>query len=94
MSQLEKGDMRLTMPRFRGDNLTHNLKLAEEFTAIAIDNNCTPAQLALAWLLSKDPDIPGTKRVGYRIYVSDYELEKAREIFNSEAVRGERYHPS
>ena len=66
MSQLEKGDMRLTMPRFRGDNLTHNLKLAEEFTAIAIDNNCTPAQLALAWLLSKDPDIPGTKRVGYR----------------------------
>ena len=105
MSLLEEGDMRLTMPRFTGDNLKHNLKLVEELTTLAVDNDCTPAQLALAWLLSKDPDfvpIPGTKHVKYveenalaaEINVSNSELEKVGKIFGPEQIKGERYHPS
>ncbi|MDG2420080.1 MAG: aldo/keto reductase [Gammaproteobacteria bacterium] len=105
MSLLEEGDMRLTMPRFTGDNLKHNLKLVEELTTLAVDNDCTPAQLALAWLLSKDPDfvpISGTKHVKYveenalaaEINVSNSELEKAGKIFGPEQIKGERYHPS
>ena len=49
------GDMRHGMPRFSGDNLRHNLALLAEFRRIASAEGCTPAQLALAWLLSRDP---------------------------------------
>ena len=41
------------MPRFQGDNLQHNLTLVEELKAHAASQNCTPAQLCLAWLLSR-----------------------------------------
>ena len=104
-NQLETGDMRITMPRFTGENLEHNLKLVDEFCLIANDNGCTAAQLALAWLLSKDSNfvpIPGTKHVKFveenalaaEIKISDGELARVGEIFDSENVLGERYHPS
>ena len=51
------------MPWFRGDNLRRNLGLVEELKAHAAAENCTPAQLALAWVLSRSPyivPIPGT----------------------------------
>ena len=51
------------MPRFQGDNLRRNLALVEELKAHAAAENCTPAQLALAWVLSRAPHIvpiPGT----------------------------------
>jgi len=51
------------MPRFQGDNLRRNLALVEELKAHAAAENCTPAQLALAWALSRAPyivPIPGT----------------------------------
>jgi aryl-alcohol dehydrogenase-like predicted oxidoreductase len=51
------------MPRFQGDNLRRNLALVEELKAHAAAENCTPAQLALAWVLSRAPyivPIPGT----------------------------------
>jgi aryl-alcohol dehydrogenase-like predicted oxidoreductase len=51
------GDMRRGMPRFSGDNLRHNLALLAEFQRIAAAEGCTPAQLALAWLLSRDPPV-------------------------------------
>jgi Aldo/keto reductase family len=51
------------MPRFQGDNLRRNLELVEELKEHAAAENCTPAQLALAWVLSRAPfivPIPGT----------------------------------
>jgi len=50
---LGEGDARRNMPRFQGDNLRHNLALVEELKAHAASERCTPAQLALAWLLSR-----------------------------------------
>ena len=61
------GDSRRNQPRFSGDNLNENLRLADAVVALATRKGCTPAQLALAWLL-RDPGIvpiPGTKRVAY-----------------------------
>jgi aryl-alcohol dehydrogenase-like predicted oxidoreductase len=43
------------MPRFQGDNLRHNLALVEELKAHAAAERCTPAQLALAWVLARRP---------------------------------------
>ena len=51
------GDMRRGMPRFSGDNLQHNLDLVAEFARIAATEGCTPAQLALAWVLSRQPPV-------------------------------------
>jgi aryl-alcohol dehydrogenase-like predicted oxidoreductase len=60
---LRAGDARRNMPRFQGDNLQRNLALVESLKAFAAAENCTPAQLALAWILSRAPyivPIPGT----------------------------------
>jgi aryl-alcohol dehydrogenase-like predicted oxidoreductase len=65
---LASDDTRRAMPRFQGDNLTRNLQLVEQVEALAKEKGCTPAQLALAWVLSKGDDIvpiPGTKRRKY-----------------------------
>ena len=50
---LRDGDARRRMPRFQGENLKRNLALVEELKAHAAGENCTPAQLALAWVLSR-----------------------------------------
>ena len=63
VAALRAGDARRNMPRFQGDNLRRNLALVEELKAHAAAENCTPAQLALAWVLSRAPyivPIPGT----------------------------------
>jgi aryl-alcohol dehydrogenase-like predicted oxidoreductase len=60
-----KGDRRADHPRFVAQNFAHNLALVERVAAIAREKNCTPGQLAVAWLLAQGPDIvpiPGTKR--------------------------------
>jgi aryl-alcohol dehydrogenase-like predicted oxidoreductase len=59
-------DYRKTNPRFFEENFMHNLSSADELRDISADVGATPAQVALAWLLAKGPDIvpiPGTKRV-------------------------------
>lgn len=64
--ELPEGDYRKTNPRFFDDNFEHNLRCADEVRDISADVGATPAQVALAWLLAKGPDIvpiPGTKRV-------------------------------
>ena len=61
---LSPDDYRRHMPRFQGNNFEHNLNLVEKVKEIAEGKNCTPAQLALAWLLARGEDIipiPGTK---------------------------------
>jgi aryl-alcohol dehydrogenase-like predicted oxidoreductase len=65
-TRFEAGDFRATNPRFTGDNFDHNLQLADKVKAIAADAGAAPAQVALAWLLTRGEDIvpiPGTKRV-------------------------------
>jgi aryl-alcohol dehydrogenase-like predicted oxidoreductase len=65
---LDEGDFRRTGPRFTGDNLEANLRLADKVKEIAAEKGVTPAQLAIAWLLAQGDDIvpiPGTKRRTY-----------------------------
>ena len=65
---LDAGDFRRHGPRFTGENLDANLQLAAKVAEIAQDKGCTPAQLALAWVLAQGDDIvpiPGTKRREY-----------------------------
>jgi aryl-alcohol dehydrogenase-like predicted oxidoreductase len=62
---LAPDDFRRYSPRFQGENFQRNLDLVERVHGIAVQKGCTPAQLALAWVLSQGEDIipiPGTKR--------------------------------
>jgi aryl-alcohol dehydrogenase-like predicted oxidoreductase len=66
--ELDVNDFRRRGPRFTGQNLDQNRKLAEKVKEIANDKGVTPAQLALAWVLAQGDDlvpIPGTKRRSY-----------------------------
>ena len=59
-------DWRKTNPRFIGENFQRNLRIVDEVEAVAAEVGATPAQIALAWLLTQGDDIapiPGTKRV-------------------------------
>jgi aryl-alcohol dehydrogenase-like predicted oxidoreductase len=65
---LPEDDYRHTTPRFQGANFQRNLDLVERVGEIAREKKCTPAQLALAWVLAQGDDIvpiPGTKRRKY-----------------------------
>ncbi|NPD29327.1 aldo/keto reductase [Corallococcus sp. AB004] len=65
---LPEDDYRRHSPRFQGENFQRNLKLVEHIDRLASQKQCTPAQLALAWVLSRGEDvvpIPGTKRRKY-----------------------------
>ena len=102
MSELEERDLRHTMPRFQGDNFTANLELLDGFSVIAEENNCTMAQLALAWLLAQGPDIfaiPGTKHLAYAtenagggdLNLSPQDVDRLDELINPGTVAGKRY---
>ncbi len=63
---LDASDFRRANPRFEGDNLVENLKIVDAVAAVAEEVGATPAQVALAWILSHGEGIapiPGTKRV-------------------------------
>lgn len=66
VEKLDDSDFRKGHPRFTGENFQRNLRLADQVQAIADQAGATPAQVALAWLLTQGDDvvpIPGTKRV-------------------------------
>jgi aryl-alcohol dehydrogenase-like predicted oxidoreductase len=66
--ELDENDFRRSGPRFTGENLEANLRLASKVAEIAQEKGITPAQLALAWVLAQGEDlvpIPGTKRRKY-----------------------------
>ena len=99
---LPANDIRAGMPRFLGDNLAANLKLQAAYNAIAADAGCTPAQLALAWLLHKAPHIvpiPGTTSVAHLledvaaadIRLSAETLHRVEATVNQDTVVGSRY---
>ena len=65
LDDLEAADWRRTNPRFQGENFQKNLDVVAEVQRIAAAKGCTPAQLALAWLLAQGDDIvpiPGSTR--------------------------------
>jgi len=100
--ELDEGDFRRYGPRFTGDNLRHNLKLAERVKEMAAELAITPAQLALAWVLARGEHvvpIPGTKRVRYleeNLAAAEVSLgpDKVREIADAlPPAAGDRYDP-
>ncbi len=101
--QLDEGDFRRYGPRFTGENLQQNLKLAERVRELAQEKGITPGQLALAWVLGRGEHIvpiPGTKRVSYleeNLAAADVGLSAAEAERIAEAVpaaHGDRYDPS
>jgi aryl-alcohol dehydrogenase-like predicted oxidoreductase len=101
--QLDSGDFRRTGPRFTGQNLQSNLRLAEKVREIAAAKGVTPAQLAIAWLLAQGDEIvpiPGTKRRSYleqNAAAADVELtadDLARIDSELPEAAGERYDES
>lgn len=68
VSSLASNDFRANLPRYKGEYLENNQKLASEFAEFAEGKKCTPAQLALAWVMEQSGNIipiPGTKRRKY-----------------------------
>ncbi len=66
--ELDENDFRRSGPRFTGENLEANQRLAAKVAEIAQEKSITPAQLSLAWVLAQGDDlvpIPGTKRRTY-----------------------------
>ena len=94
------GDFRRTNPRFRDEAFKANLGLVATLEKLAKDKGCTPAQLALAWLLNQGPDIvpiPGTTKVARleenaaAAAVTFSEAELAAMAIPEGAAVGERY---
>src|SRR5205809_715967 len=99
---LAPDDWRRSNPRFQGENFTRNLELVARIAELARAKQCTPSQLALAWVLAQGDDIvpiPGTKRVRYleenaaaaTITLSAAELEAIDAVFPKGAAAGDRY---
>ncbi|MCI4343983.1 MAG: aldo/keto reductase [Thermoplasmata archaeon] len=98
-------DFRRGLPRFQDENLARNLALVDRLTQLAHERGCTPAQFALAWVLSRGPDvipIPGTKHPAYveeNVAAVDLELTRSdlarmEEEFQTGMVAGDRYSPT
>jgi aryl-alcohol dehydrogenase-like predicted oxidoreductase len=102
---LAEDDFRRTNPRFMGENFARNLQLVDRITQIAAEQNCTPGQLALAWVLSQSRPpadvvpIPGTKRRRYleenvqatELTLSAEDLARIDEVAPVGAAAGDRY---
>ncbi len=102
LDSIKVTDWRRGNPRFAGDNMAHNLELVSAVTKLAAERGCTPAQLALAWLLGQGADIvpiPGTRRVerldenigAAAIVLTDPECKRLNEVLAGFEVAGTRY---
>lgn len=100
---LPEDDYRRHSPRFQGENFQRNLDLVERVEEIARRKQCTPAQLALAWLLAQGGDvvpIPGTKQRRYleenvgalEVELAPSDLEEIEEVAPKGVAAGARYH--
>ena len=98
----DKADMRPAhLPRFKEENRAANMKLVNQFKALAEKKGCTTAQLSLAWLLKQGEDIipiPGTKTIKYleenwgalQVHLTDTEELEIREFVENAEVAGGR----
>jgi aryl-alcohol dehydrogenase-like predicted oxidoreductase len=101
---LPPDDTRRNMPRFQGENFRRNLDLVRRVQEVAKAKGCTPAQLALAWVLAQGTDIvpiPGTKRRSYLeenihaldVVLTPADLARLAEVAPRGAAAGDRYQP-
>jgi len=102
INQLHATDLRLAMPRFEAQAYQANLRLLSQYQAIAAQVGCTPGQMALAWVLSRAPNIvpiPGTSNPEHLrenagavdIVLSHEVLNTLDQLINENTVNGPRY---
>ncbi|MCG6962038.1 MAG: aldo/keto reductase [Acidobacteria bacterium] len=102
IDDLAPDDYRRFSPRFQGENFEKNLELVRRIEELAAVKGCTPAQLALAWLMAQGPEvvpIPGTRRIerleenaaATEIELSAEELARIDEVVPRDLVVGARY---
>eukprot|EP01037_Dinobryon_pediforme_P003817 gene3817-3865_t len=95
VDELANNDFRKTLPRFSDDYKDNNQQLAAAFADLATQKGCTPAQLALAWVLAQGEDIipiPGTKKTKYlRENAGSVDLELSANDLNDIKLVMERY---
>ncbi len=100
--KLAQDDFRRTLPRFDDDHWQNNKQLVDDFAEFAKSKDCTPAQIALAWVLAQGDDmipIPGTKRRKYLeenaaaidIILNNDDLQQIEEIVSNHPNIGNRY---
>jgi aryl-alcohol dehydrogenase-like predicted oxidoreductase len=102
VEDFEPGDFRRHNPRFAGGNFERNLELLARVRELAAEHDCTPGQLAIAWVMHQGHDvvpIPGTKRRSYleqnveaaEIELSEEDLARIDEAAPVGAAAGDRY---
>jgi len=99
---LAEGDFRRYNPRFQGENFERNLELVQRVKEMAAEHDCSPGQLALAWVMHQGQDvvpIPGTKRRSYlqenvdasELSLSDEDRQRIDELAPIGVAAGDRY---
>ncbi len=102
LQDLPENDNRRRHPRFQDDNAPQNLDFVSRLRDLAVARNCTPAQLAIAWVMAQGDDvfpIPGTKKRKYLednlgaldVQLSDEDLAEIASALPRDAVHGARY---
>lgn len=102
LEKMPDDDFRKTLPRFNNEHWKNNRTLAQQFAALAETKNCTPAQLALAWVLAQGDDIvpiPGTKRRTYlqenvtalEVTIDDEDKKNIENLLAQYSNTGNRY---
>jgi aryl-alcohol dehydrogenase-like predicted oxidoreductase len=102
IDQLAADDWRRANPRFQGENFDLNQRLVQAVKDLAAEKRCTPAQLALAWLLHQGQDIvpiPGTRNIGRldenaaatKVKLTEADLQRIDSVLAKNTVAGERY---
>jgi aryl-alcohol dehydrogenase-like predicted oxidoreductase len=102
LDDLANNDWRRSMPRFEQDNFRRNMELVERIKVLAAKKGCSPAQLAIAWVLAQGDDIvpiPGTKRRRYLeenigaldVHLAPQELAEIDALLPAGAAAGSRY---
>jgi aryl-alcohol dehydrogenase-like predicted oxidoreductase len=105
VSTLADKDLRRGMPRFAPDTYARNLKLLPGYLDVARELGCSPAQLALAWVLAQGDEvvvIPGTSQIGHLednmgaagVQLSADHLRRLDTLINRHTVLGPRYNPA
>jgi aryl-alcohol dehydrogenase-like predicted oxidoreductase len=105
VDDLAPGDWRRDNPRFQGEQFAKNLAIADRLREVAKEKNCTPAQLALAWILRRHQDvipIPGTSSLArleenagsVNVTLSAEDLARIENRLPKGSAAGERYAPA
>jgi aryl-alcohol dehydrogenase-like predicted oxidoreductase len=105
VGDLAPNDWRRGNPRFQGEQFAKNLSIADRLREVAEEKHCTPAQLALAWLLRRHPDvipIPGTSSIARLeeniraadVLLNEQDLNRIAHALPKGSAAGERYAPA